>query len=235
MANQVIGIIDSGLGGLAIARAIWQRLPRQATIYLADHAFFPYGNKSSEEINTRLIKIVDWLITRNCRLIVIACNTITATAIDRLREHYAIPFVGTEPAVKLGGLVLATPTTASSQRYLKLARKYPVTTIACPGLAEAIEHGRSIRPFLPPLPQQTTNVVLGCTHYILVKDRIQKIYGQGVKIIDPSEAIARQTEKVLKKETVGKREFYTTGSFQKATKRATRLLAQRIIFSKCVL
>ncbi|PIP88201.1 glutamate racemase, partial [Candidatus Beckwithbacteria bacterium CG22_combo_CG10-13_8_21_14_all_01_47_9] len=77
----MIGIIDSGLGGLSIARAIWQKLPGQATIYLADHEFFPYGNKTAEVINQRLIKIVDWLIAKNCRLVVIACNTITATAI----------------------------------------------------------------------------------------------------------------------------------------------------------
>lgn len=235
MDSRPIGIIDSGLGGLAIAEAIWKRLPQQATIYLADHEFFPYGNKSAAVINLRLIKIVNWLLNKNCQLIVIACNTITAAAIDRLRQRYSVPFVGTEPAVKLGGLVLATPTTVASRRYQKLAQKYQATTIACPGLAEAIEHGRKIDPYLPQLPDNTKTVILGCTHYILVKEKIQKIYGQNIKLIDPSEAIARQTEKILATLQKGRREFYTTGSVFKATKRITRLFRKRIIFTRCAL
>jgi len=222
----MIGIIDSGLGGLSIARAIWQKLPGQATIYLADHEFFPYGNKTAEVINQRLIKIVDWLIAKNCRLVVIACNTITATAIDQLRRGYAIPFIGTEPTVKLGGIVLATPTTAASLRYRQLAKNFPAITLACPGLAEAIEHGEAIEPFLPKLPAKAKIVALGCTHYILVKDKIQKIYGRQVKIVDPSEAIANQTVKMLAVREKGRRRFYTTGPARKL---------RGIMFSRCSL
>jgi len=228
----MIGIIDSGLGGLAIAEAIWKELPYESTIYLADHEFFPYGNKSAAVINQRLKKITDWFLKKNCQLIVIACNTITATAIDRLRQHFDIPFVGTEPTIKQGGIVLATPTTVASRRYQKLAKKYPVVTLACPGLAEAIECGRKITPFLPKLPDKTQTVVLGCTHYILVKDRIQKIYGKNIKILEPSAAIARQTHAVLarkqKLSSGGKpwRLFYTTGPARRA---------RGIIFTKCSL
>lgn len=228
----MIGILDSGLGGLAIARAIWQELPHESTIYLADHAYFPYGNKSGAEINRRLVKIVDWLLQKKSRLIVIACNTITAAAIDRLRQHYQIPFVGTEPAVRQGGVVLATTTTAASERYRKLAHQYGVTTIACPGLAEAIETGRKIDQYLPKLPKNTRVVVLGCTHYLLVKDKIQKIYGQNINLIDPSGAIARQTRTVMVQKkllTSGDRvarQFFTTG-------RTRRL--RGIIFKQCSL
>lgn len=229
----MIGIIDSGLGGLAVAQEIWRRLPRQGTIYLADHAHFPYGNKSVAAINRRLVKIVGWLLKQECRLVVIACNTITAAAIDRLRRRYSISFIGTEPAVKQGGVVLATPTTAASRRYRELTKKYPVVTLACPGLAEAIEYGRKIEPHLPRLPQNTRTVVLGCTHYILIRDKIRKIYGENIRIIDPSEAIARQTEAVLGKVTTGRRRFYTTGSTVKAAKRTRQLLGKRIIFSRC--
>lgn len=232
----MIGVIDSGLGGLAVARAIWKRLPRQDTIYLADHAYFPYGNKSEAEINRRLKKIVNFLIEKNCRLIVIACNTITAAAIDRLRRDYSLPFIGTEPAVKLGGVVLVTPTTAASRRYQELSRQYPVVTVSCPGLAEVIEQGGRIGKCLPRLPQKTQTVVLGCTHYILVKDEIQKIYGKKIRLLDPSEAIARQTEKVLGiSGGTGRRDFYTTGPAIKASKRAGCLFNERIIFSKCSL
>ena len=142
------------------------------------------------------------------------------------------PFVGTEPAIKQSGIVLVTPTTAASRRYQQLAKNYPVVTLACPGLAEAIEHGRKIDVYLSKLPQNTKTVVLGCTHYILVKDKIQKIYGKNIKIIDPSAAIARQTRAVLEKKELlnlsGKpgRKFYTTGE----TKRL-----RGIIFTKCSL
>ncbi len=230
-----IGIVDSGLGGLAIAQAIWERMPKQAIVYLADHEFFPYGNKSLEMINERLTRIVDWFKFKNCQMVVIACNTITAAAIDKLRQGYDIPFVGTEPAVKLGGFVIATETTVGSDRFKKLVKKYPVAFAACPGLAPAVEHGENIEPFLPKLPKNTKTVVLGCTHYILVKDRIQKFYGNDVKVIDPSEAIARQTEKVLPKPSQGKREFFTTGDAQKATKHASLVLNRRIMFSRCSL
>jgi len=167
--------------------------------------------------------------------IVIACNTITATAIDKLRQDYKIPFVGTEPAVKHGGLVLATETTVGSRRFKNLIKKHPVNYQACPGLASAIEHGADIRPFLPPLPAGVKTVVLGCTHYILVKDKIQQFYGQGIKILDPSAAIAKQTETKLKKLHAGKREFFSTGDANKASERASLALKQRIIFLRCSL
>jgi glutamate racemase len=229
----MIGVIDSGLGGLAIARAIWSRLPDQAMIFLADHEFFPYGNKPPAVINRRLTKIMNWLVNRNCRLVVIACNTITAVAVDRLRRQYKIPFVGTEPMVKGGGVVLATPTTASSRRYQQLSQNYPVKTLACPGLAEAIEAGREIQPLLPLLPSQTNRLILGCTHYLLVKEAIQKCYGRKLEIVDPSAAIAEQTVKLLKVKIRGKREFFTTGNEQAVSRRAGAIFSRRIIFTQC--
>jgi len=228
----MIGIIDSGLGGLAIAEAIWKELPYESTLYLADHAYFPYGDKTAEQINLRLPRLINWLVKRKVKTVVIACNTITATAIDGLRQHFDIPFVGTEPAIKQRGIVLVTPTTAASRRYQQLAKNYPVVTLACPGLAEAIEHGRKIDVYLSKLPQNTKTVVLGCTHYILVKDKIQKIYGKNIKIIDPSAAIARQTRTVLTRRYLlnpsgkPKHLFYTTGLSRRA---------RGIIFTKCSL
>lgn len=232
----MIGIVDSGLGGLAVVRAINELTPGLETVYLADHAYFPYGRKPAAVIIQRLEKIVDWLVKRHCRLIVIACNTITAVTIDRLRRRYRIAFIGTEPAVKNGGAVLVTPATASSRRYRALARKYPVTSLACPGLAEAVERGLNLAEYLPRLPAGVKTVVLGCTHYLLVKQQIQRHYGAGIKLVDPSRAIARQTVKVLGRRAVqGKCRYYTTGSAATAGRRAGRLLGQRIIFSRCSL
>lgn len=231
----MIGIIDSGLGGLAIAEAIWKELPYEPTLYLADHAYFPYGDKTAREINSRLPRLISWLVERKVKMVVIACNTITATAIDGLRQRFDIPFVGTEPTVKQGGIVLVTPATAASRRYQKLVKKFPVVTLACPGLAEAIERGRKINPFVPKLPHNARTVVLGCTHYLLVKEKIQKFYGRKITLIDPSEAIARQTATVLPKRQSGRRQFFTTGSSLKATRRASQIFKQRIIFKQCSL
>lgn len=231
----MIGIIDSGLGGLAVAKAIWQRLPGQATLYFGDEGYFPYGQKSEALINRRLVKIFDWLIYQGCRLVVIACNTITAAAIDKLRLRYKIPIVGTEPAVKSGGVVLVTPATARSRRYRQLAKLYPVTTIACPGLAKAIESGLQIDKFLPKLPKNTRRLVLGCTHYLLVKNRLKKIYGPGVALVDPSAAIARQTAKLLRQRQPGPKLFFTSGEAEPVSRRASELLRRRIMFNQCSL
>lgn len=230
MDKRPIGIIDSGLGGLAIARAIWRRLPNESTIYLADHAFFPYGDKSPGQIKLRLPRLIDWLIEKQVKAVVIACNTITTAAIKTLRQRYTLPFIGTEPAVKQGGLVLATPATVKSHRYRSLSKKHPVTSMACPGLAEAIESGGKIDAFLPRLPKNTRTIVLGCTHYILVKEQIQNLVGHKIKIIEPSGAIARQTAVVLTRRQLlnpggkPKRRFYTTGPGRRA---------RGIIFTKC--
>lgn len=224
----MIGIIDSGIGGLSVARAIWQELPFESTLYLADHAFFPYGNKTGRQITKRLPRLIDWLVKKKVKQVVVACNTITMAAIKSLRLRYSIPFIGTEPAVKQGGTVLATPATARM-----LPRSNGIQIVPCPGLAEAIEAGRKIDQYLPRLPKNTRIVVLGCTHYILVKDKIQKIYGQNINLVDPSAAIARQTRAVLVKENLlktgrrqGQRLFFTTGP----TKRL-----RGIIFTKCSL
>ena len=177
MDRRPLAILDSGLGGLAIYQAILTELPQENILYLADHAFFPYGAKNPGTINRRLLKIMNFFLVNNCKALVIACNTITTNTISPLRQHYSLPIIGTEPAVKQGGVVLVTPSTAKSRGYRKLSSQYPVTTIACPGLAEAIEAGANITDFFPPIPSGTKTIALGCTHYILVKDQIQKIVG----------------------------------------------------------
>ena len=93
MNKRPLGIIDSGLGGLTITRAIWSQLPQESSIYLADHQFFPYGDKNNLAINQRLIKLVNFLLTKNCKAIVLACNTITTLSIKSLRLIYQIPFI----------------------------------------------------------------------------------------------------------------------------------------------
>jgi len=248
MDNRPIAIIDSGLGGLAIAQTIWQQLPYQSTIYLADHEFFPYGERNSIEINRRLISIFNFILAKNCKAVVIACNTITKSSIKFLRDLYSLPIIGTEPAIKPAIeanlketiVVWATPNTINH-----LDNFDQVKGVACKTLAFDIENKSlsSLTKILTQLiannPKPYSALVLGCTHYILIKDLIKKLLPSNVIIIEPSQAIALQTEKVLKSQKLLPssqpiiRIFYTTAHPQKASKLASFLLKQSIIFKAC--
>ncbi|MBU2051920.1 glutamate racemase [Patescibacteria group bacterium] len=238
MDNRPIAIIDSGLGGLAVARAIWRQLPQESTLYLADHAFFPYGDKTAGQISARLPQLLDWLIKRQVKVVVIACNTITMATIKTLRQRYSLPFIGTEPAIKPAlaypdAVVLSTVTTAKH-----LTKQPGVLIFPCPGLAEAIEVETgeklkaTIKSYLDKIPGKYSALVLGCTHYILVKAIISGLVGEKVKIIEPSAAIARQTRAVLAGKQLlnlsgkPKRSFYTTGPARRV---------RGIIFTRCSL
>lgn len=252
MNDQPLAIIDSGLGGLSIAKTIWQRLPQESTLYLADHLFFPYGEKKATVINRRLINLVDFCLAKNCKLIVIACNTITASSITLLRSLYPVLFIGTEPAIKPALqanspeniVVLATTATVA-----KLRIDSSIQAIACPRLAPAIEkYGADprrltpvIRQYLALIRSPHSAVVLGCTHYILIKDLIKKLLPPNVIVIEPSQAIALQTEAVLAKNNLltktspNRQLFFTTKNASQAGKIASALLKRRIIFTACTL
>jgi len=262
MDNQPLAIIDSGLGGLTIAQAIWQHLPKESTIYLADHQYFPYGDKSTQKINRRLVKIIDFLLSQNCKLIVVACNTITTASISFLRSIYKIPFIGIEPAIKPtieknlkeNIVVLTTQTTAESRSFKGLIKKYDekakVVIHSCPGLADAIEEFASNKKKLKQIIKQKyldkikTNysaIVLGSTHYILIKKEIKSLVHPSVKIIEPSQAIAQQTGRVLLKNNLQtsrqeiKKIFLTTGDAKKANLTTKSLFKENIIFKTCSL
>ena len=185
-----IGVFDSGLGGLSVLREIRQQLPAEDVIYFADSAFCPYGSRSAAEIRARSEAIAATLIAQGAKLIVVACNTASSVAIAHLRERFAVPFVGLEPAVKpavrltrTGKVaVLATPRTVSGERLRWLidshAGDVEVYTIPAPGLAELVEHGTlagdDVRGLLRPLLEPSLNrgadvIVLGCTHYLLTQ------------------------------------------------------------------
>jgi glutamate racemase len=217
MTNSPIGIFDSGIGGLSVAAAMAELLPGETFLYVADNAYAPYGPRSAEEILLRSRKITSYLLAKGAKMIVVACNTATSLAIDALRKEYPeVPFVGMEPAVKpaaeaesLG--VLATAATLQSSRYCKLRDKHlagkPVFEDACIGLVPLIEAEPSGSPLLkarlqdiltPMLGKGIDALVLGCTHYPLIKDDIGAICGPAVNVIDPSPAAARQVERLLK-------------------------------------
>ncbi len=220
MKNKPIGIFDSGIGGTSIWKEVVRLVPHENTIYLADSKNAPYGEKSSEEIIALSIKNTEFLISKECKLIIVACNTATTNAIDYLRENYSIPFIGIEPAIKPAALlsktgaigILATKGTLSSKLFEKTTKEYSknMTTIEQDGegLVPLIEEGKLNSPELsnllstylkPMLNFNIDHLVLGCTHYPYLIPQIKKIMGEKVTIIDSGEAVAKQTKAVLEK------------------------------------
>jgi len=219
MSTQPIGIFDSGIGGTSILKEIVKLLPNEHIIYLADSKNAPYGQRSKEEIIQLCKKNVEWLLAKNCKLIVVACNTATTNAIQILRNTYSIPFIGIEPAIKPAALkssthiigVLATKGTLSSQLFVKTTEKYAENTkiveVVGKGLVEYIEEGdfgsedlkQLLKSFVTPLIHQNIDyLVLGCSHYPYLMPLLKEILPNRVRIIDSGEAVAKQTKEILK-------------------------------------
>lgn len=224
----IIGIMDSGVGGLSVYREIRKILPGEHFIYFSDNAHCPYGEKSREYIIDRLRHITDYFIGRGAQAIVLACNTATSAAIATLREEYEIPFVGMEPAIKpaisdtTSGTVgvLATHGTLQGDKYQTTRDKYAegvrVLEHVGEGFVELVESGRLSGPeaedtvkksLKPLLDAGADRIVLGCTHYPFLLDTLRKVAaGLGhpdVVFIDPAPAVARQLAAVLKEKGIG--------------------------------
>jgi len=214
----MIGIFDSGTGGLSVFREIAKRLPEEKYVYYSDNAHCPYGEKTQEYVIDRARHITDFLISEGCEVVVVACNTATAAAIATLRSEYEIPFIGMEPAVKPAALstksgvvgVLATAGTLKATKYLDTRDKYSdgvkVVEHVGQGFVELVESGKLcgpeaeavVRESVEPLKAAGADViVLGCTHYPFLKETIQKIAGDGVEVIDPAPAAARHLVDVM--------------------------------------
>lgn len=219
IAPSRISIFDSGVGGLSVLRALHRQLPQESMLYVADSGHAPYGDRDASHIIERSQRVVAHLIDQGARLIVIACNTATARAVDALRaRHPQTIFVGVEPGVKPAAIasakrciaVMATPSTLASARYADLvARHAPgcvVHPVPCGGLAAAIERGeagsaevdRLLDVYCAPItPLGVDTVVLGCTHYPFVAERIAARLGPEIKLLDTADAVARRVADLL--------------------------------------
>ena len=217
-----IGMFDSGVGGLSVLREVHLRYPGEDLLFFADQAHVPYGPRPKEDVLAFSDAIVRYLLQRGAKMIVVACNTASAAALQPLRERFPdIPFVGMEPAVKPAvektstGIVgvLATPATFQGELYASTVARYAdgVTLLqdTCPGLVERIERGdlrsqetRRIleEALLPMLAQEVDEIVIGCTHYPFVISLIRDIVGEYVQVIDPAPAVARQVGRLLEEE-----------------------------------
>jgi glutamate racemase len=220
---SAIGVFDSGVGGLSVLRHIRAQLPRHELLYVADSGHVPYGDKTPDYIRARSLALTQFLIGQGAAAVVIACNTATAAAATYLRERFAVPIIGMEPAVKpavnatRSGVVgvLATVGTLESARFAALLEQYAgdveIVMQACPGLVEQVEAGELdsaktrelvARYTQPLLARGADTLVLGCTHYPFLKPVIAATVGPNVRLIDTGEAVARQVVRRLPGEAV---------------------------------
>ncbi|HEX6433492.1 MAG TPA: glutamate racemase [Gemmatimonadales bacterium] len=219
MNSAPIGIFDSGIGGLTVARAIYERLPAESTIYFGDTARVPYGPKSPETVTRYSLEILHWLLEQGVKAVVVACNTSTAHALRTLQETTPVPVLGVikpgaRAAIAEGGGgpvgVIGTAGTIASDAYKRalhaLAPGLPVVQRACPLFVPLVEEGWFDHPaaeliaadYLRELREACVrSLVLGCTHYPLLKPLLQRVMGPEVKLIDSGQATAAALEAIL--------------------------------------
>mgnify|MGYP000849708809 FL=1 len=238
----MIGVFDSGLGGLSVLAAIARAQPRADLLYFADTAHVPYGNKPDHFIRGRVVAIGEHLVAQGCGMLVVACNTATAAAVRALRENYPeLPIVGVEPGVKPAAAaslsrhiaVLATESTANSERLARLiadhAAGVTVHVEACPGWATRVESLHLDDPALiaevrarvtPLLDAGADRIVLGCTHYSFLEPILAPLIAGKAELVDVADAIARQCVRLAGKAAEGDSRL-----FLHATSHADRLHA----------
>lgn len=256
MQNKFIGIFDSGIGGLSVVKEIQNLLGNEDMIYIADSASAPYGNKPLEFIQRRCHELTRFLIEQDAKAVVVACNTATAAAVSQLREEFNIPIIAMEPGVKpaiaatrTGTVgVLATENTLTSDQFTNLLHRYAknvkVICQPCPGLVEQIETGefnsektyQLIRQFTSPLLSAGADtIVLGCTHYPLIRRQIADIVGPDTSIIETGQAVAQQLQRVLLDENLLKQttedatiRCWTSGSAEHIERLASLMLERAV-------
>lgn len=218
-----IGVFDSGAGGLTILSALRKELPYENYIYFGDTAYCPYGMRSASEIVELSIRASHFLIEQGAKLIVIACNTVSLVAFDRLGTTFSVPFVGVLPAVKLaaqttkkGRIGVAVTYLAAKSIYLRrlideFAEGIQVYTIGCPELVTLVERGEldgpavewAVRRALQPLLEEDVDViVLGCTHFPALRPMIEHVSGHHVQVIDSTSTVVCCTHSVLDTEAL---------------------------------
>lgn len=223
-ADKAIGIFDSGLGGLTVARAVRRAFPKEAICYLGDTARVPYGAKSPETVQRYAREIIAFLLTRGVKAVVAACNTVSAAALPAMQHQYPVPVLGvvetgaemalreakhnsqSDQPVRIG--VIGTATTIASEAYpLSIHARDPrahVCQKACPLFVPLIEEGWTDHPvtqeviaeYLRPMQAERLDaLILGCTHYPLLKPALEAFFGPGVRVLDSAEAMAVSLQK----------------------------------------
>lgn len=223
--NRSIGVFDSGIGGLTVVRALMERLPLENIIYFGDTARVPYGTKSVENINRYALQITDFLLKKDVKLLVVACNTMAAVAYEAIKDLSPVPVLEVidagahnaayETKSKSIG-VIGTPATINSNAYARaihlLDKDARIFSQACPLFVPLVEEGMFDHPatrliaqeyLKPVIAQQIDTLVLGCTHYPLLKSLLQDIVGPDIKLIDSAEAMADKAADLLNELNLG--------------------------------
>lgn len=217
-ARYTVGVFDSGIGGLSVVAALHRRLPSLPVRYIADTAWFPYGDRPAPEVERRARALAEQLLAEGCRLLVVACNTSSSAALEALRERFDVPVVGMEPPLKPAVershsgrvAVLVTPATARGERLARLHRAHAgdaaVLTVPMPGLADRVEAGEVdgervealLHGALDGIARDGVDqVALGCTHYGFLRPAIEAVLGPEVAVLDAAEAVAQRVEQQL--------------------------------------
>ena len=223
MRNLPIGVFDSGVGGISVLKELVKIMPNENFIYFGDSYNAPYGTKSLDEIKSLTVKNANFLVEKGVKAIVIACNTATSAGAKKVREMLDIPVIGIEPALKPAALmsenpkiaVMATPLTLKLEKFANLMEKFDenavIYTIECPeivgfvekGILDGVEIENCIRKYFEPLKDiKLDGVVLGCTHYPFVKEVIQKVVGDNVKLFDGGKGTAKELLRQLKEKNL---------------------------------
>ena len=213
-SEQPIGVFDSGVGGISTLQAMIRLLPQEHFIYYGDTANAPYGTKPTEEVIACVRNVTDKLMARNIKALVIACNTATGAAAYTLRRELTIPVIAMEPALKPASeirkdgdiLVMATPLTLHQEKFNALMEKYGegAVRVPCIGLMELVEqeNWEGAKAYLKEVfalydLKKVDAVVLGCTHYVFLKEMIREMLPERIAITEGSEGTARQLKRVL--------------------------------------
>lgn len=258
MDDRPIGIMDSGSGGLSIYRSLRKALPHERFIYIGDHAYVPYGEKTHQFILDRAHSIIRTLLTMQVKCVIIACNTSTVVGINEYKKFFPeIPIIGVVPILKTAAkltktksiAVISTPVTAKSIYLRDLIRKFAsgirVLAIGNSRLVAAIESGtlsskRIIRKEIQAMKKEIESkhidvIVLGCTHFPLVRKEFEQVFGNGVAIIDSGQAVARQVERVCAHNQIlsarkgNEDTFFTTGDPRRVSRLFSSLLTRPIV------
>lgn len=216
-ASTTVGVFDSGVGGLTVAEAIHRLMPALPVRYIADTAYFPYGDRTDEEVEERALALARRLVDEGCALVVVACNTASSAALERVRAAVPVPVVGMEPplkpaveATRSGRVaVLATVGTARGARLARLhetyARGVEVETLPLPGLADLVESGEvegarveaMLEAAVEAADRGADGVALGCTHYGFVRPLLERMLPGGVAVFDAADPVARRVRQQL--------------------------------------
>jgi glutamate racemase len=255
-SESAIGVFDSGIGGLTVLQRIMEALPKENTVYLGDTARAPYGTKSVETVLRYSFENSNFLVEKGVKIVVVACNTSTAIALSRLKDSLSVPVVGViEPGVrkalkttknkKVG--VIGTEATIQSGAYTHTLKStdpgVEVYSRACPLFVPLVEEGwtdnavveMTVQVYLGSLKQSGIDtLILGCTHYPLLRTAIRKFMGSGVRLVDSAEETAQEVQSLLKKGTAAKKRgkgvhsFFVTDAPDRFIKVGRRFLGEKV-------